>query len=422
MRVLGARQNGNVAVIVAIVLPVLATVSAGATELAFVWMDRGKLQEAADSAALAAASQLAFGSEASVTERAKSQVVALTKNIADHASVSPAVDVIERDGQPAGVQVDILSVRPSFFGDMLPPGGFRTRVSATAMTMSGAPLCVFGVSHTVANGINVARGKLQAAGCVVHSNHSVDVGGHSQVKAALTQAVGKVAGSAPNIRNGAEPISDPFASVNTSPASWDICATRDFKVLKNAKQTLPIGVHCGKIQLEEGAIMTMAPGIHYFRNELEIKKTAKISGNNAVMVLGKEFVLKLDDSSTDPANVDLSKINVKWDLYGAKTGPLAGFVLIVDRARTGPLKLPAKMVDRLEGVAYFPTTSLEVYGLPSDGGADNSNWTVLVGKELKLTYDASIMLHTDYSASAVPVPSGVGNKAGGSRGATRLAG
>jgi hypothetical protein len=417
---LSASRNGNVAVIVAVVLPVLAVLSAGATELAFVWTDRGRLQDAADSAALAGASQLAFGSEASVIARAESQVAALTKNIASHATVDPDAVIIRQNGQPAGVQVEILSVRPSFFGDLLPPGGFRSRVTATAMSMSGAPLCVFGVSDAVVNGINVAKGKLQADGCVVHSNYSIDVGGGSQVKAALTQAVGAVSGPAPNIRNGAEKIDDPFKNLNTAPANWLACATSGFKVSSFSARTLVPGVHCGVTVVEEGATMTLQPGTHYFRNSIEVKKTAKIVGNNATMVLGPDFILKLDENDNDPTKVDLSKINVKWDLYGAKTGPMAGFVLVVDRARTKPLKLPAKMVDRLEGVAYFPTTSLEVYGLPSDGGADDSNWTVLVGRELQLTLNASIMLHTDYSLSDVPVPTGVGNKAGSGGGGQRL--
>ena len=145
---------------------------------------------------------------------------------------------------------------------------------------------------------------------------------------------------------------------------------------------------------------------------MEAKKTAKLNGNNAAMVFGPVFTLKMDESDPDPAKVDLSKINLKWDLYGATTGPMAGFVMVVDRNRTTPIRLPAKIVTRLEGVVYSPKAVLEVYGMPGDGGAEDSAWTVLVGRQIKLTLDAVVNLNTDYSGSNVPVPKGVGNKAG----------
>ncbi len=78
--------------------------------------------------------------------------------------------------------------------------------------------------------------------------------------------------------------------------------------------------------------------------------------------------------------------------------------------------LPARMIERPEGVVYAPAATLTLNGAAN--AAEDSAWTVVVGKELRLTNNAHMFINSDYAGSSAPVPSGVGNKVGG--GGTRL--
>jgi hypothetical protein len=45
--------------------------------------------------------------------------------------------------------------------------------------------------------------------------------------------------------------------------------------------------------------------------------------------------------------------------------------------------------------------------------AEDSKWSVIVAKEIKLDKNARLVINTDYAGSGVPVPMGVGNSGGG---------
>jgi len=86
---------------------------------------------------------------------------------------------------------------------------------------------------------------------------------------------------------------------------------------------------------------------------------------------------------------------------------MAGFVLVMDRLRTKEFKIYAHVIERLEGVVYSPEARLRVEGAAN--AAADSDWTVIVAKELRLKDDANVVINSDYNASSVPVPTGVGN-------------
>jgi len=299
--------------------------------------------------------------------------------------------------------VEIDGYRPSFFGDLLPLGGWKPRVEATAAAMNKTPLCVIGVSETVLNGVNVANGTITATGCVVHSNYNVAVNG--AVHAAMVQAVGAVTGSTTqNASPGAPPIDDPFVDLVTAPPNWSNCLSETKKAENNQVLELNPGVHCGHFDIDGNAILRLKPGVHYFRDQLQLKESSRFEGAHATVVFGPNVTLTIDSN------------NVRWNLLGAQDGALAGFAFVIDRARTTGLTLPAWMIERLEGVVYSPQAQLTLSGAAS--AAQDSAWTVVVGKELRLTNGAHMYINSDYAGSAVPVPSGVGNKTGG--GGTRL--
>lgn len=173
---------------------------------------------------------------------------------------------------------------------------------------------------------------------------------------------------------------------------------------KGKTEQLAPGVHCGHLDVD--GVLQLQPGVHYFRNKLQLKRDSRIEGEHATVVFGKDLELQVDAREA------------RWNLLGSQSGLMAGFVFVLDRARTKEMSLPAEMIERLEGVVYAPQATLKVDGAAA--AAEGSAWTVVVGRELKLTNNANMIINSDYASSDVPVPAGVGEKAALGFGGNRL--
>jgi hypothetical protein len=101
------------------------------------------------------------------------------------------------------------------------------------------------------------------------------------------------------------------------------------------------------------------------------------------------------------------------NLDGRKEGPYAGIVMGGTRDNTQDFIISADHVESLLGVIYVPSAKLIVEG--KSEVAKDSAWTVIVAKEMQMKGSPSLFINANYSASDVPVPAGVGNRAGGSR-------
>jgi Flp pilus assembly protein TadG len=400
-------ERGNIALIFALGMPAVIMLSIGAVELFSLHSDKQKLQDVADAVALAAANELTLSSAESVIARAKANALHQAASVAAHSEVTADARTEELEDEIVGVTVEMRMSRLSFFGNLLPPGGFHLKVSATASGMNKVPLCVLGVSPTVKDGVNVDRGVITAGGCVVHSNHDIRVNTGSSLAATVVQAVGMVTGTVPaGARDGAPAIDDPFSALVTAPPDWNTCLAESKKAEGDEILELDAGVHCGHFDIDKDAILRLRPGVHYFRDKLQMKEDSRLEGEFATVVFGKNLELQVDSQ------------DVRWDLLGSQTGVMAGFVFVLDRARTKEIVLPAAMIERLEGVVYAPQAVLKVDGAAD--AAEESAWTVVVGRELRLTNNANMFINSDYASSSVPVPAGVGEKAAIGFGGNRL--
>jgi hypothetical protein len=93
-------------------------------------------------------------------------------------------------------------------------------------------------------------------------------------------------------------------------------------------------------------------------------------------------------------------------LAGRKSGPLAGFVIIDDRADTGAFILHSDPFTDVTGAIYVPNAILNIQGSLKAGQA--SDWTVIAARALTMTGTPNLVINTNYTGSTVPVPAGVG--------------
>lgn len=407
-----ADTRGGVAATFALALPVIVVIAVGAIELSSLTADKSAMQAAADNAALMAAKELSVSSADAVVERSKAFVTAELSGKLPQYTLKADASV---SADPAQVTVELVANRPSFFVNLLPPGGFTIRVRSVAASMGSAPLCVLahGVDKSLLTVdlslIKVKAGengpglflegdsRMEAPACLVQSNDDLTVTSSARLVAAVARAAGLARGSiTPSGESSAPIITDPFSDYDLSiPESCPKDSPPKLKI--SGAETLPAGVHCGGIELDEDAVFTLAPGEHYFIGDVKVQKNSQLLGKDVVLVFDKNSKFEFRDNS-------------RISLEGRKTGKLAGFVVITTRDNIRDFHMDSGRIEEMLGTIYIPSARLVIEG--TQKVAQQSDWTVIIAKQVNLKGSPSLVVNANYATSNVPVPVGVGPSAG----------
>lgn len=388
----------------AVGLPVVLIACAIGVELHSLHSDHKSLQAAADAAALSAARQLRVAANDAALARTVAYVQANTTDLAVTLD-DPEVELVRGVSGASGVRVLLTGRRMSFFGNLLPPGGFVVRAESTAMQVGSTPLCVLGLGSGGAKALDFPSARIMATACLVHSNRDVEIGGASVIEAAAVHAAGAVRGTTANAGSGAAPIEDPLAGMFDGVTAGGCNHTKDIEIEKSGQVVeLDPGVHCRDFEVESGTLR-FKPGVHHLKTgEMELGKNARLEGDNVTLIIWKSFKMDFDDD--DKAAV----LDLTGNQGGAgENGHWAGFALAVDPQRTGDLRLNFNEIRKLEGVVYAPNVRLIVPG--GVNASEVTPWTVVVARDFRVEGGRELFINADYASSAVPVPDGVGNKA-----------
>ena len=382
-------QAGGIAPVAGVIIMAVAMLTVGGIEMAELVSERSTMQDVADEAALNAAAQMDLSLAPEVLERAKAFGLDRMTQMGQRTSVDVQAVYVNNG---AAVQVTVHGHRPSFFGNLLPPGGWDVSAHATATREGRIPLCILATNEVLPATINLlSASQISAPGCLVQSNNQIVVGasGHligNEVRA-VSSAVGPIT---PAAKTDAAVIADPFTTVNLSfPGGCSLNAPDE---VYDTGGTMPAGLHCGKVKVNGGTV-TMVPGEHYFAQELNVGGDAVLNGSD--VVLGFAPTARFDFNSH--ATVNLS---------GRKTGSLAGFVVYASRSNILQFLIESDHVNQLLGTIYIPNATLNVDG--STKVAQSSAWTVIVAKAVSLSGNPTLVMNTDYASTDVPVPAGVG--------------
>jgi hypothetical protein len=388
-------RRGGTAIVFAVAAPTLALLACGTVDLFSLSSDHSAMQDAADAAALDAAKQLGVGTQSGISARAagfvKSQIPGVVQRVPFRVSTT-----FSPDNSQVTVKVD--GHRSSFFGNLLPPGGWDVHVQATAATLGLTPLCVL-ASGATGPAIQMTNSAQATAGaCLVQSNADIQVDGSARLTAGVAQASGAATGDiTPQAQVGAPTIGDPFASMRISPPLINICTplptlTAGINVLLATPTP-----YCGNITVRAGQTLQLQPGgTYYFRNgALQMKQNAVLTGTDVTLIFDNTAQFQFDDSSV-------------IDLTGARYGQYAGFVIITTRQNVGTFEISSDSARRLEGTVYIPNATLQITG-SNNRVADQSAWTVIVAKQIQMTGSPNLVINANYATSSVPVPNGVGN-------------
>ena len=179
------------------------------------------------------------------------------------------------------------------------------------------------------------------------------------------------------------------------PPSSKNCDFNNVKV-KNKKTTLSAGVYCGGLTISGTSQVAFEPGVYVIKDKpFVVVDTAGISGKNVAFYLtGKKAVVEF-------------KNNTSIRLSGREDGPLSGLLFFEDReSELGRVhKINSAHADELTGTIYLPRGKLSID--PNAEVAGSSAYTALIVWQLELDYGPTLVLHSDYGNTNVPVPAGV---------------
>ena len=405
VRRLRSDSRGNIGLMAALIGPGVILLGVGAIDLLAVNTAQNRLQSIADAGALAGAPHLALATDgAGAKERAASFVAGEISQWEDAPRYTGSYEVIDQGGQRA-IRVVLRGHRPSFFANMLPPGGWHFVGEATATSVGLVPLCVLVTGDDRPRMLHIKdTGRLTAPACMVHSNRDILVEGGA-ITGEAVQAVTSASGAiSPSPGTGAALIDDPFANLDLDRERQLDCtlgALLQPLTLTLGVRRLPAGVHCGGLNISGTATVYLEPGEHWFLGgHLTVSDTARLEGDNVVLFF---------DTASKFDFLD----NALVRLAGRTEGPYAGIVMGSTRDNRQNFTISSDHVESLLGVVYVPSARMVVEGTADV--ARDSAWTVIVADSLQMNGSPSLHINANYDATNVPVASGVGPRAGGSR-------
>lgn len=412
---LAADEAASTLMTFALALPVLMTAAAAAVDYSFAAMVRTRMQSAADSAALASVRELQLAR----TDANRATVIAT--NVVNTAIQDVKTEVVV-DFKAMTVQVNLKKHHSPFIRIS---SETELQVTAKAKMSGSLPLCLLGLDLSAPHTVSLEHSAmLTAPGCLVQSNSKHVAGMQSKLNAKLTAGMICSGGGAllsvganysPRPTTDCPALQDPLRSRPAPPIG--ACNYKNV-VIEDEHRTLSPGVYCGGLTVTRRAVVKLASGTFVIKDgPLVVDRGASMSGTGvAIQLNGKGASLTFDSDST-------------ISLSAPKDGPLAGILIYDDpsgapapgsKARSGrglvkhlldtgaPRKhqILSDNARKLLGTIYMPEGELIVDALKPV--ADQSAYTVLIVKQVRLYSGPNLILNTDYSASEVPVPMGVG--------------
>lgn len=427
-----ADRRGNVAIALGLGMPAIGICVAGAMDINSWYAARQRLQVSADGAALAAAKelQLASATADSVSRIAEGYVRA---TLADN-SLVPSTVTATSSALTRTVQVDVAAEVSPIFSRFLYDGLRTVSTRAVARLSATAPICLIGLDPSQPGTLNFQKkAQLTANRCAVYSNSKSPAGlqgaDRAMLKAALFCSAGGFGGQKANFDpspvTDCPAVKDPLAD-RTGPPVGPCTATKLVIDEKSATRTLTPGTYCGGLTITKKARVTLLSGVY-------VIKDGPLVVNDKAGIMGQDVALYF---SGDAASLLFDKDST-ISLSAPKSGPMAGLLMSEERQVVAPEPPPAPLVDLVTGLLPAPPPPLPAgapkmrsYRIISDDArmllgtiylpsgrlmidaskpvADRSAYTVIVARRLDLFEGPNLILNSDYAASDVPVPTGVG--------------
>ena len=401
--------RGGIAVSFALALPALFGMLGLASDYAMMTKVRGDLQQAADAAALAGAREipLANSNAGQVASAVRSFAAYKLRNDATATDEKLAAGNLSLDVQVIGdfsaVKVTISEAWTPFFMHFIDAGVTPVEVTATARFVGRNNICVLGLDPGNTAVLLDGGSRLTGNKCGVFSNSTgkaglfVDSGAIVKAQIICSAGGASISGSAsvtPAPITDCPTVQDPLAS--RAAPSYGGCDHTNL-VLDSVTKTIGPGVYCGGLAIQGNAKITLNPGLYVIKDGgLRVIAQASITGEGVgFFITGKS------------AAATQFTMQTHISLIAPKNGPMAGLLFFEDRSLVTQLmhRITSDDARVLLGTIYLPVGSLMVDA--KQPVADQSAYTAIVVRSLKLNMGPNLILNADYDMTDVPVPAGI---------------
>jgi Flp pilus assembly protein TadG len=399
-------HSAGLSVAFGLALGAIVLAGGAALDIANASNQRFRLQAVADSAAIAGAREFRLGNtnEKVIRDAMVSYAKAGLGDHADQVTIDPAADATARTASVTLSAQPLTYIIHFFRSERSLP----VKVTASARMTGGSPICVVGLEVAQNQTVELEKtAKLSAPGCAVYSNSKKSDGlvaknSASMVANFICSAGGKEAGGAgsfmPTPRTDCPVLPDPLLS-RPLPSPGP-CVKTNY-VVKSVMETLSEGTYCGGLTIEDKAIVTLNPGIYIFKDgPLLVKNGGRLTGVNVNLHFsGGSAIMKLEEQTV-------------VSLTAPKSGSMAG--LLITEGRANPLQQQFEIYSNdtrmLLGTIYLPQGRLFVAA--NKPVSDQSAYTIIVARRFTLSEGPTMVLNSNYGATDIPVPNGVGPTGG----------
>ncbi|WP_306252720.1 TadE/TadG family type IV pilus assembly protein [Parvularcula sp. IMCC14364] len=419
--------SGNFAMIAALASPVLMLMTAGAMDMARYRGSVDDLQNIADFSAIAGAREmiLANASKSSIQTQVNSVIDSRMSSKFGGKSFTKNVQVQMDDGE---VYVHLSMQVNGMLGQNLFPDNGLVKADSTAIATGSSKICAIALDDKDPNTfVFQDNAEMMADGCSLYSNstshNTVQLAAQTNVSADLLCSSGGVVNhakkSSVSIVTDCPPLTDPLKD-RAAPTYSAGCDEVNYHIGKKGEEdddddggndlvdsltdliryeiaTLRPGVYCGGIHIGKNVKITFDPGIYIIKDgPFIVEKNSSVSGQ------GTGFYFTGTGS-----NFEFQK-NSAVNFSAPESGDMAGMLFMEDSSKNQveEFNIFTHLADELLGTIYLPQGKLTV-NTQRTVGADSA-FTVILAKEIHLTGKPKLYLNTDYSATSVPVPEGVG--------------
>ena len=396
--------GGNFAMIAALASPVLMLLAAGTMDIARYRGSVDELQKIVDFAAIAGAREmvLANSSERGITDTVNNVISSRMEAGFAGQSFSKNVSV---DIHESEVYVFISIQVNGMLGQNLFPDNGLVKADSTAIATASAKICAISLREDDYDTFYAAdQSSIEAVGCSMYANsnnpHAVDIDRDAKLVADLICSAGGADDDSRDSRvvvvTDYPPITDPLKD-RKAPVIPSTCDENNFRVENNRTATVYPGRYCGGLRVKQDSTVTFMPGTYIIEDGLlYLDKRSTFRGE------GVSFYFTGDGSRLffdKKADIEFS---------APETGDMAG-MLFMENSNNEPgsrFEIFTSEARELLGTIYLPKGNLVVKTNQAVG--EDSAFTVIVAREILLEKQAALYLNSDYSATKVPVPDGVG--------------
>jgi Flp pilus assembly protein TadG len=366
-------ERGAVAVIVALLLPVLIGMVGVAVEVGYWFSEKRELQTAADAGAIGGAFELLNGNSASISSSASSEA---TRNGYDSGNGTITVNTPPTSGSYSGdataVEVIVTKQISLLLSAVMLGDNITVTARSVARAQTAGDSCVIALDTTASSAFSVsgtAQVSLSGCGVTANSNSStaVTISGTGDLTTDFLNVVGNysVTGSG-NLASASTPIAksaavaDPYADL-TIPALGG-CDQTGYKSKANQTATLSPGTYCGGFTVSAQSTVNLNPGTYYINGD-----SFKVNGGGTLT--GSNVTIVLTGSGSDYATMDING-GATVSLSAPTTGDYAGVVIMQDRnaPSNGSNKFNGGSSTEFTGALYFPNQEIEFTGGNDTGG------------------------------------------------------